>query len=179
MAVLTEGLVEDFIPVVRYHGLNTNKNIKVGGSATVDLSESTGTFKFPTGVTSGLKRAVTRGSSSTHTLLVGDSGMVFVAMLGSSTQTYTLPSVATAGVEFTFVCGHASGEILVTTAGTDPLVITTLTSVGSDIDSAIVSVTTGIKNTAATNAIGDTLTIVSDGVTWFGLGITSGIWATQ
>ena len=179
MADLTEGLLEDNLPVVRYHGLNTNKNIKVGGSATVDLSESTGTFKFPTGVTSGLKRAVTRGSSSTHTLLVGDSGMVFVAMLGSATQTYTLPAVATAGVEFTFVCGHASGEILVTTAGTDPLVMTSFAAVGVDADTGIVSVTTGIKNTAATNAIGDTLTIVSDGVTWFGLGITSGIWATQ
>uniref|UniRef100_A0A6M3XDI2 Uncharacterized protein n=1 Tax=viral metagenome TaxID=1070528 RepID=A0A6M3XDI2_9ZZZZ len=51
MATLTEGLIEDGLPVVRYHGLNTNKNIRVGGSASVDMSDSTGTFKTPSGVT--------------------------------------------------------------------------------------------------------------------------------
>ena len=66
MATLTEGLLENYIPVVQYHGLNTNKNITVGGSANVDMSGSTGTFKTPTG-------AATFGGASTFnsTIAVG------------------------------------------------------------------------------------------------------------
>jgi len=165
--------IEDFIPVVKYQGLSTQKAVVLESTLAV-----TGVASF-VAVPTGIKRSVTRGSTSTYAPTIADSGMVYVAMLGSATQTYTLPAVATAGVTFTFVCGHASGEILVTTAGTDPLVITSFAAVGVDADTGIVTVTTGVKNTAATNAIGDTLTIVSDGTTWFGLGITSGIWATQ
>lgn len=45
--------MENNIPVVQYHGIQSNKNLTIGGSANIDLSGSTGTFKFPTGVVTG------------------------------------------------------------------------------------------------------------------------------
>lgn len=50
MAILTGNLLEDAIPTVQYGGLKTNKNTSVGGSANIDFSGSTGTFKTSTGV---------------------------------------------------------------------------------------------------------------------------------
>ena len=53
MAVLQRGLLEEYIPVVKFEGIRSNKDITVGGAANTDLSGSTGTFKFPTGVVTG------------------------------------------------------------------------------------------------------------------------------
>lgn len=132
-------------------------------------------------VTGGNIRPVTEGTSDTYTLATTGSGRVYVATKGSATQTYTLPAVATAGVQFTFVCGHASGEILITPQASEAIVITSFAAVGADADTGIVAPAagTGIKNTAATNAIGDSITLVSSGTKWFSVGITSGIWASQ
>ena len=132
-------------------------------------------------VTGGVVRPVVEGVADTYALATTGSGTVYVATKTSATQTYTLPAVATAGVEFTFICGHASGEILITPQAGEAIVITTFAAVGADADTGIVSPAggTGIKNTAATNAIGDSITLVSSGTKWFGVGIASGIWASQ
>lgn len=132
-------------------------------------------------VVGSVRRPVTEGTADTYALATTDSGRVYVATKGSATQTYTLPAVATAGVEFTFICGHASGEILVTPQASEAIVITSFAAVGADADTGIVAPAagTGIKNTAATNAIGDSITLVSSGTKWFSVGITSGIWASQ
>ncbi len=77
MATLTEGLLESFVPVTLYHGVNTNKNVTIGGSANFDASGSTGTFKTSTGaVTIGtgaitLSGAVTATSSISLTAPTG------------------------------------------------------------------------------------------------------------
>ncbi len=42
-------LLEKYLQVVRMDGLQTNKNVTIGGSANFDMSGSTGTFKTPTG----------------------------------------------------------------------------------------------------------------------------------
>jgi len=128
-----------------------------------------------------VRAPVTESTTATYALATTDSGRVYVATRTSSTQTYTLPAVATAGVSFTFVCGHASGEILVTPQASEAIVMTSFAAVGADADTGIISPVagTGVKNTAATNAIGDSLTLISSGTKWFSVGITSGIWASQ
>lgn len=166
--------IEEFVPVVKYNGLNTDKAVSFGSTLAV-----TGAITATGGVSGGVTRPVVEGTTSAYSPAATDSGTVYVATLGSATQTYTLPAVATAGVTFTFICGHASGEILITSAGSETIVITSFAAVGADADTGIVTVTTGIKNTAATNAIGDSITLVSSGTKWFSVGITSGIWASQ
>lgn len=161
-------------------------NVFVGGLYVPSAASTAGdTFSGAVafqGATTGVKRTASVGTDATVAVSANASGTVYVATKSSATQTYTLPAVATsAGCIYTFVCGHASGEILVTPQTGEAIVITTFAAVGADADTAIVAPAagTGIKNTAATNAIGDNCTLVCDGTKWFGLGVTGGIWASQ
>lgn len=107
--------------------------------------------------------------AASYTLVATDSGKIFVGSKSSGTQTYALPAATTAGMEFTFICGNAAGEINV-----DPGAATYKIQ-GSGI---AVAATKDLKNTAATNVLGDSVTMVSDGVdTWWVTAI-QGIWAT-
>lgn len=120
-------------------------------------------------------------TAATRTLLATECGAVIVGTATSGTQVFTLPAVANAGCMFTFITGHASGEVQFKTPAVLTCVLTTFAAVGADADTAIVTDTScegGIKNTAATNAIGDSITIISDGTQWIGVGIASGIWAS-
>ena len=134
----------------------------------------------PKGTGVGLKTVVR--DTSDYTLTGEDSGKIYIATKSSATQTYTLPAAATAGAGciYTFICGDAGGEINFVTVGTDDVIATHFAAVGADADTAIITTTDkGLKNTGATNAIGDQCTIVSDGVgKWLGVGINCGIWAT-
>lgn len=173
--------IENFIRGIRQHGLNSAKGGTLSGNFTFS---GTNTFTGSTilGAVAGTLRPVTVGTTATYAPTAADSGRVYIATAASGTQTYTLPSAATAGMTFTFICGHASGEILLTPATSQTIIMTTFAAVGADADTAIVApaATTGVKNTAATNAIGDSITLVSDGITgWYSIGITSGIWASQ
>ena len=130
------------------------------------------------------KRKVISTDAATRTLTVDESGSVVIATKGSATQTFTLPVAATAGAgaEYSFICGHASGEILVDPDDADDIKGMALAAVGADADTATLAPAdnTGIKNTAASNVLGDSIILVSDGVTsWYVLGMPSGIWATQ
>lgn len=180
--------IEQWIPGILEHGLNTQENASFGGTfavaGAVTLSSTlivTGAATFSS-TTAGIKRPVTVGTDATYALAATDANRVYIATKTSATQTYTLPVATTGGLVFTFICGHASGEILVTPQTGEAIIITTFAAVGADADTAIVAPAagTGVKNTAGTNAIGDSMTIVSDGVgAWYGIGITSGIWASQ
>jgi len=117
--------------------------------------------------------AVTAGDTATYALTSEDSGRVYIATKGSATQTYTLPAVA-AGLIFTFVCGHASGEILVNPTGS-VVINTKAANAGAAVATAA---GTGIKNTAATNILGDSVVLVCDGTAWYTVN-QSGIWASQ
>lgn len=115
-------------------------------------------------------------TAATATLTETDSGKVIIGTLGSGTQTFTLPTAARAGQRFTFVCGHASGEILINPVSTQKIYGKTH---GAENGTGIANTTTGIKNTAATNVIGDFCTLVSDGVdSWYMVAV-AGVWATQ
>jgi hypothetical protein len=127
----------------------------------------------------GLRRVVST-LADTLTLTNGDSNSVVFATKSSATQTFTLPSAVTAGLQYTFVCNNAAGEILINPATGEKIRGQTLATLGVDADTqAISNTTTGIKNTAATNVVGDSITLLSDGVdTWHIVGST-GIWSTQ
>lgn len=126
-------------------------------------------------------RKVTRTSADTASYTQEDSLTIVIATKGSATQTFTLPAATTAGIELDFVCGHASGEILINPASGEKIVGQVFSAIGADADTAQISnTTTGIKNTAATNVLGDRIKLISDGVdTWFISGLPQGIWATQ
>lgn len=176
------------MPVVKYNGLNTDKAVAFGSTLAVTgaITATGGVAGALTGNVSGVVtgnfiKTVVEGTASTYALATTGSGNVYVATKTSATQTYTLPAVATAGVYYTFICGHADGEILITPKASEAIVITTFAAVGADADTAIVAPAagTGIKNTAGSNAVGDSITLVSSGTKWYSVGITTGIWASQ
>lgn len=151
-------------------------------SGLTSVAATTFTGNLTGNVTGGIKLPVTEGTTSTYALAATDSGRVYVATATSGTQTYTLPTVTNnAGVYYTFICGHAGGEILITPQASQAIVITSFAAVGADADTGIIAPAagTGIKNTAGSNAIGDSITLVCSGTKWFSVGITSGIWASQ
>jgi len=116
-------------------------------------------------------------TADTDTLTVADSGKTYICTKSSATQTFTLPTAATLpGFRATFVCGNAGGEILITPNAADQISAKGLVDHSTSVKPAA---GTGIKNTAATNVLGDHITLVSDGVnTWHEVA-GAGIWASQ
>lgn len=129
-----------------------------------------------------LLRTVNVTTAATQTMTENDSFNVTVATKSSATQTFTLPKASTVpGAQYTFICGHASGEINLAVDAADSIVGLTFAAIGADADTGNISTTagSGVKNTAATNVIGDGITLISDGVlTYFIQGVANGIWAS-
>lgn len=174
---------EQYYPSVLEDGFVTDESITTSSSLSVGTTSTfTGvaTFTATPVFTAGIPRNFVTTTADTIAVSAAQTGSVFLATKSSATQTFTLPAVA-AGLTYTFICGHASGEILISPTGSVVFTITSFAAVGADADTGIVTTSagTGIKNTAGTNAIGDSIVLVSDGVGWYGIGITSGIWATQ
>ncbi len=114
-------------------------------------------------------------TEATTTLTAAESNKVIIATKASATQTFTLPIATTKGLMFTFVCGDAGGEILITPNAADQISVQAAANGANVIPAA----GTGVKNTAATNVKNDFVTLVSDGVgVWYTVAI-SGIWASQ
>lgn len=115
-------------------------------------------------------------TTATKAVAATESGTMFVDTQGTGTTTFNLPAAA-AGLWYTFVCGHAGGEILITPATGDAIVGKTH---GAENGTGIAPAAgTGIKNTAATNVIGDFCTLVClDGTTWY-MTAVAGVWASQ
>lgn len=172
--------IENFVRGIRQHGLNTAKNATLSGTNTFSGATTlSGTTTVSGAVTFSGAQNGTRRSYETQTgddtLLAADSGKVFVATKSSATQTFTLPSAATAGLMYTFICGHADGEILINPI-TGQQISTKATVDGASVKPAA---GTGIKNTAASNVVGDFITLVSDGTaTWHTVAM-AGTWASQ
>ncbi|MHC4557766.1 MAG: hypothetical protein ACYS80_10740 [Planctomycetota bacterium] len=115
-------------------------------------------------------------TAETEAVSATESGKVYVQTRTSTTVTFTLPEAA-AGLTYTFVCGHADSEILITPQTDDAIV--TKTHAAEDGAALAPAASTGIKNTAATNVAGDQITLVAlDAVTWYGVA-QAGIWASQ
>jgi hypothetical protein len=121
-------------------------------------------------------RSVAANSGATKLVTSLESGSMFVQTASTGTTTYTLPA-ATAGLTYTFVCGNAGGEILITPATGDAIV----SKIHSAQDGTALAPAagTGIKNTAATNVAGDSITLTAlNNTTWYGTSII-GLWASQ
>lgn len=160
--------IENFLRGVRQHGLNSAKDGTLSGDLT--LSGST-TFS---GATSGLRRQYTAADSNT-TVTAAQSGTVFLENAGSGTTTFTLPAATTEGLEYTFICGDAGGEILIDPQTGEKISIKA-TADGANVAPAA---GTGIKNTAASNVVGDLITLVSDGTDTWVMTAIAGTWASQ
>ena len=115
-------------------------------------------------------------SDATKQLTTSDSGYVYIAAKDSATQTFTLPSASRAGLHYTFVCGNAGGEMKIVGPSSDTIKVLTAGASGTSL---VVAANTGIKNTAATNVVGDNITLVSDGTQiWYGIS-QNGIFASN
>jgi hypothetical protein len=120
-------------------------------------------------------RLVYKDVDATVAITAAVNNKVFIATKASATQTFTLPAASTAGLQYTFICGNAGGEIKILGSAGD-----TINCKAANAGASVsVAADTGIKNTAATNVLGDTITLVSDGVTnWYGIA-QSGIFASN
>ena len=120
-------------------------------------------------------RLLYRADDATITVISADNNKVFIATKASGTQTFTLPGAATAGLQYTFICGNAGGELKILGEMGNTIILKT--AAGGTLLS--VAADTGIKNTAATNIVGDTITLVSDGATsWYAVS-QNGIFASN
>ena len=154
----------------------TNLSITDAVAVTVraGITITTGGLAITAGAVTGLKRNPFIDAAGSDTLTAARSGEVILAG-EAGVQTYTLPAATVTGATYKFVCENAGGEILVTPVGTDTMSI----QAAANGASVVTAGGTGIKNTAATNVVGDHITIVADGVSqWNCIGI-SGTWATQ
>lgn len=116
-------------------------------------------------------------ATATYTLTTADRDRTFVDTQGAATTTFTLPTAASMpGASATFINGSAAGEILINPNAADQISAKGLVDHSTSVKPAA---GTGIKNTAATNVLGDHITLRSDGVlTWHEVS-GAGIWASQ
>lgn len=158
-----------------FTGTNTfSGSLVASGGVTGDVTGNlTGNV---TGALTSSTVPVEATTAETEIISTGESGKVFVQTRSSTTVTYTLPAAA-AGLTYTFVCGHADSEILITPASGDAIV--TKIHAAENGTALAPAAGTGIKNTAATNVAGDSITLTAlDGTSWYGTSII-GLWASQ
>jgi hypothetical protein len=116
-------------------------------------------------------------TTATITLEVSDSGKTYIAKRSSSTQTFTLPLASTAGLTYTFINGHVDGMIYIKGQSGDTINCKSNAD-GTDRVSVSVAATTGLRNNAATNVLGDNITLVSDGISTWWMTAQSGIFSS-
>ena len=151
-------------------GVDVNGTLGVSGTATFS-----GDTAF-SGAMTGARLNALITTDATIDVTAAQSGRTFIASKTSATQTFDLPAATNAGAVYTFKCGHADGEILIDPDGTDDIQCKATNSAGANV---VNTDGTGLKNTAASNLLGDYLTIVADGSgKWYTVA-QSGIWASQ
>lgn len=106
-------------------------------------------------------------NTTTEAVGVYDSGKVYVQLDTNEAVTFQLPATQN-GLIYTFVCGNAGGEINISPNAADK--ITGKGIAGADNQD--------IKNTNASNAVGDCITLIGDGADgWIVINML-GTWAT-
>ena len=148
-----------------------------GEKEVMDLSNTqtiTGTKTF-TGTTA-VRAPVVVTAEATYAITAAQSGTMFVCTRSSLTQVFTLPLAATAGLEYTFVCAHADGEIRLAVGTGDNIIGKTH---GAENGTGILTTaSTGLLlNTAAGNVVGDFVTVRSDGLTTYYMRSVAGAWS--
>lgn len=139
------------------------KTITASGAITA----SGGVVGNISGTAGTLKLGSTNLAAGTQAVTVAQTGQIFI---GAVDAVFTLPlATVGAGVYFTFVTGVASaGTGLRVTAVTPDDIF------GAGVDTAAAG---SITNSGATDVIGDTVTLVSDGVSRWTAVVARGIWA--
>lgn len=173
----TDRLLEDYIPVVKYHGLNTDKAVTLGGAITAastlavtgavtfsDTSLHTGVATF---TAAPAFTAAPTGANVLRTIIdsetVGDTIVITAAQCGttfnnkatSGTPSWTLPTAA-AGLWYTFTVSVVTAGFTIT-GGTMKF--------KTAADGTTLSGTT-LTNTQGTAVVNDTITFVCDGTVW-------------
>lgn len=138
--------LEDYIPVVKYAGLNTDKDVSFGG-AVAFANAPTGPVKSPVNINALV--------GATVVLTAAQSGQVFVNRSTSGTPSWTLPTAAD-GLTYTFVVASTTAGFTVTGG--------TIKAKTSATGTAISGTT--LTNTQGTAVVGDTITLVCDGTSW-------------
>ena len=114
----------------------------------------------------------------TTTVTAAESGKTFIATKATATQDFILPSASIEGLRYTFIAGHAGGEITIQVDGTDTVACIADPGTAPEV-SVVTSAGDGIINTAATNILNDQVTLVADGVSrWYAVA-QQGIWASE
>lgn len=142
-------LIENYVPVVKYAGFNTNKNADFGGTVTF-ASAPTGPQNRSTVVQSALVGA-------TVVLTAAQSGGVFINRSTSGSPSWTLPTNVS-GLTYTFVTANTTAGFTIT-GGT--------IKAKTNASGTAISGTT-LTNTQATAVVGDTITLTADGTNWVG-----------
>lgn len=153
--------IENYVPVVKYHGLNTDKAVTMGSTLSV-----TGAISTSGAITGGL-RSVSQSAlvGATVALTAADSGGVFINRSTSGSPSWTLPTNV-AGLTYTFVVANVTAGFTVT-GGT---IKAKTNAAGTAISG------TTLTNTQGTAVVGDTITLVADGTNWVAVA-QSGIFA--
>ena len=164
-------LLENFLPVVNYHGLNTDKavafgsTLSVAGATTLASLAVTGAFSSGTSLYKDLTEVVT----TTNVITAAESGSVFF-LDNAVGFVSTLPAVA-AGLHFTFIVKTqpTSGTLNVVGASGTPIVghvLTTDVNSATDPDFGISGeLTVNFVNSKAVK--GDMAEFWCDGTNWY------------
>jgi hypothetical protein len=160
-------------------------NFSIGGAfgqagSKMEVTASSGAIQTDSTITAdgaivGLRYAAKAGGASVA-VLAAMSGGVLVNDQNSGQTTYTLPAAA-AGLNFCFVeGGTAAGELLITPAADDAIIMKTNGAGGTALAPAA---STGVKNDGGSNVKGDFVCLTAiDGVTWYATSV-GGTWASQ
>jgi len=151
--------IESYIPVVKFHGLNTNKAVVLGSTlAVTGVSTFTAAPAFtaaPTGASS--LRIVTDSAlvGATVVLTAAQCGQVFNNRATSGSPSWTLPTAAN-GLWYTFTVSNVTTGFTIT-GGTMKY---KTSATGTTLS------TTTLTNTQGTAVLNDAITFVCDGTVW-------------
>lgn len=169
--------IENYVPVVKYNGLNTllasnlaGVTISTAGAVSIPSTLAvTGATSFTVAPTGPKTRPASQSAlvGATVVLTAADSGSVLVNRSTSGSPSWTLPTAAN-GLFFTFVVANVTAGFTVT-GGT---IKAKTTATGTAISG------TTLTNTQGTAVVGDTITLVCDGTNWI-MTSQSGIFAAS
>lgn len=107
-------------------------------------------------------------AAGSESVTASQSGTLFVDLAGSGSTVFSLPATVE-GLRYTFYCGDAASEITIRPVAADKIMGKGITAT-DDRD---------YVNTGGTNAVGDLVTIVGDGVDGWYVVAERGIWARE
>lgn len=171
-------LIENFVPVVKYNGLNTAKQATFTGGLSVNGVELSA-------------RTVSVGNENT-TILAANSGVPHLVANVSADRTFTLPAAA-AGLDFEFIAtvGAADGHDWIIDTGSNTnfylgAIVHTDTDANDAADEIVVVAPDGNSNSKLQINIpqgGTRVRVICDGTNWivsgFAVSVTAPAFADQ